>query len=271
MAGRAASVALAAVLAACCAPAWAIAAEQAQGGSEQAAAQEASDTFDSAVGLSDTRWIDVPSIAGAWKNLHGSGGTASSLASFRNLFLAAYEHGSRLLGDYEGGAPVLLENGHHYRMGAQALAAAESALVEAKAEARADTTTAYYDQSRAVIGAVNAALISVEAAPDADALKLIWDGRALDQVADEAAKGVILSKGRSATSRAISLSLEAPLSQSGAAASFSKAGGSSRITVTKSGKCTLKKGTKKGTHTARIRVVYSDNTAKTAAVSFIVK
>ena len=272
--GMAARVLLAGAVAACCIPASAFATEQVQGSDDIASAaetQEVSSSFDSQIGLSATRWSDVPTIAAALNKLNSSETAEDSLASFRNLFQAVYAYGSQLLDPYEGGAPVLQDDGHHSRIGAEALAAARDALDAAKAATDVDTATAYYEQSEAVIGAVNAALCSAEAAPDADKLKLRWDNRALKKVATKFEKTVGLSKGAKATTKARSLFVTAPLSKSGAFATFSKKSGSPNITVSKNGKCTLKKGTKKGTYTARILVAYSKNTQKTAKVSFVVK
>lgn len=267
------AVALTGALAACCVPAGALAAEREQdsAAAEAASEQAASDSFDSCVGRSAQHWSGVPQIAAAWGRLHGSGSTASSLASFRNLFSAVCSYGSELLEPYENGAPVLLEDGHHYRMSAGVLVEARASLDAARAAARANTSTAYYDQSKAVIGAVNAALCGTEPALDADILKLVWDGRALGQVTDEEDKTVKLPKGGKATERAHSLTVAAPLSQSGAAPAFSKEGGSPKISVSKSGRCTLKKGTKKGTYVARVEVAYSADTVKVVTVRYAVR
>lgn len=271
MLNKTAAAVLAGALAASCSPVCAVAAEQGQPAANAAAEQVPSDSFSSRVGKTEQRWSEVPSIAAAWDGVHGSGASASSLASYRNLFQTVLEHGISLLDLYEGGAPVLIEDGCHYRMGSDELNAARVALNDAKASAKANTATAYYDESRAVISAVNAALCGVEAAPDADALKLIWDGRALEQVADDAHKDVKLPKSSKATVKSSSLSIAAPLSQSGAAASFSKEGGSSKISISQNGKCTLKKGTRKGTYSARVRVAYSADTWKLVTVAFEVR
>lgn len=265
---------LSGALVVCSMPMWAIAAEQTQEGAAstaQAAERKVIGSFDSCVGLSTQCWCDVPQIKTARNELQGIGETASSLASYRTLFQAVHAYGSELLEPYEGGTPVLLQDGHHFRMSADALDAAKAALDAAKAAARVNTAAAYYDQAKAVIGAVNAALCGVEAASDADALKLIWDGRALEQISDEAVKSVQLPKGAKATAKASSLSIAAPLSQSGAAASFSKGDGPSKINVSRSGKCTLKKGVRKGTYSAQVRVAYSADTWKLVAVTFEVR
>ena len=272
--GMAARVLLAGAVAVCCMPAGAFANEQVQGRNDiasTAATQEASNSFDSQIGLSATRWSDVPTIAAALGKLNSSETAEDSLVSFRNLFQAVYTYGFQLLNPYEGAAPVLQEDGHHSRIGAQALAAARAALDAAKTATNADTATVYYEQSEAVIGAVNAALCSAEAAPEADALKLVWDKRALKKVGKKVEKTVGLSKGAKATTKARSLFVTAPLSKSGTFATFSKKSGSPNITVSKNGKCTLKKGTKKGTYTAQIRVAYSKDTKKNVKVSFVVK
>lgn len=272
--GMAARVLLAGAVAACCMPAGAFATEQVQGSDgidSTVETQEVSSFFDSQVGLSATRWSEVPSIAAALGKLDSSETAEDSLASFRNLFQAVYAYSSQLLDPYESAAPVLQEDGHHSRIGAEVLAGARAALDAAKAATDVDTATTYYEQSEAVIGAVNAALCSAEAAPEADALKLVWDKRALKKVATKFEKTVGLLKGAKATTKARSLFVTAPLSKSGAFAAFSKKSGSPNITVSKNGKCTLKKGTKKGTYTAQIRVAYSKNTKKNVKVSFVVK
>ena len=272
--GMAARILLAGAVAACCAPVGAFATEQVQGCGDAASTaetQEVSSSFDSQIGLSAAHWSEVPSIAAALDKLNSGETAEDSLASFRNLFQAVHSCGSELLDPYEGGAPVLQDDGHHSRIGAEVLAGARDVLDAAKAATDVDTATAYYEQSEAVICAVNAALCSAEAATDADALKLRWDKRALKKVATKFEKTVGLSKGAKATTKARSVFVAAPLSKSGAFATFSKKSGSPNITVSKNGKCTLKKGTKKGTYTARILVAYSKNTQKTVKVSFVVK
>lgn len=271
---KAAATLLAAALAACCVPAAAVGAEQAQDGVAAAEApdyQAISDSFDSNVGLSSQSWSDVPSIAAAWDGLHGNGKTPSSLASFRTLFQSICAFGVQSLTPYGNGAPVLLENGLCYRVSDEALAEAMAALDGAKEATGENTATAYYIQSSAVITAVNAALCSATPAPDADALKLIWDNRALAQVADETGRAVALPKGSKVTAKARSVSIAAPLSQSGASAAFAKSGGSPKVAVSEDGVCTLKKGTRKGTYTARVQVSYSSNTLKLTTVTFEVE
>ena len=151
-----------------------------------------------------------------------------------------------------------------------------AAAVTAQLEAAKDATAA-----KAALEAYNALTDTQKALVSADALKAahtIVDAQAVIDEQDQAAvkycnstktKTVKLAKKAKKTAKKFSVKWNSKVSESGNKVTYAKVSGA-KITVSANGKATLKKGVKKGTYKAKVKVSCG-NATRTVTAKFIVK
>ena len=152
-----------------------------------------------------------------------------------------------------------------------------AAAVTAQLEAAKDATAA-----KAALEAYQALTDTQKALVSADALKAahtIVDAQAVIDEQDQAAvkycnstktKTVKLAKKAKKTAKKFSVKWNSKVSESGNKVTYKKKSGSAKVTVSANGKATLKKGVKKGTYKAKVKVSCG-NATRTVTAKFIVK
>ena len=152
-----------------------------------------------------------------------------------------------------------------------------AAAVTTQLEAAKDATAA-----KAAIEAYNALTDTQKALVSADALKAahaIVDAQTVVDGQDQAAvnycnslkkKTVKVAKKTKKTAKKASVSWKKQVSESGNKVTYKKKSGSAKVTVSANGKATLKKGVKKGTYKAKVKVSCG-NATRTVTAKFIVK
>ena len=152
-----------------------------------------------------------------------------------------------------------------------------AAAVTTQLEAAKDATAA-----KAAIEAYNALTDTQKALVSADALKAahaIVDAQTVVDGQDQAAvnycnsvkkKTVKLAKKAKKTKKKFSVKWNSQVSESGNKVTYAKKSGSAKVTVSANGKATLKKGVKKGTYKAKVKVSCG-NATRTVTAKFIVK
>ena len=152
-----------------------------------------------------------------------------------------------------------------------------AAAVTSQLEAAKDATAA-----KAALEAYNALTDTQKALVSADALKAahaIVDAQTVVDGQDQAAvnycnslkkKTVKVAKKTKKTAKKASVSWKKQVSESGNKVTYAKKSGSAKVTVSANGKATLKKGVKKGTYKAKVKVSCG-NATRTVTAKFIVK
>ena len=152
-----------------------------------------------------------------------------------------------------------------------------AAAVTSQLEAAKDAAAA-----KAAIEAYGALTDTQKALVSADALKAahaIVDAQTVIDEQDQAAvnycnsvkkKTVKVAKKTKKTKKKASVSWKKQVSESGNAVTYSKVSGAAKVTVSANGKATLKKGVKKGTYKAKVKVTCG-NATRTVTAKFIVK
>ena len=152
-----------------------------------------------------------------------------------------------------------------------------AAAVTSQLEAAKDATAA-----KAAIEAYQALTDTQKALVSADALKAahaIVDAQTVVDGQDQAAvnycnsvkkKTVKVAKKTKKTAKKASVSWKKQVSESGNKVTYAKVSGAAKVTVSANGKATLKKGVKKGTYKAKVKVSCG-NATRTVTAKFIVK
>ena len=159
------------------------------------------------------------------------------------------------------------------------ITAAKAVTEQLKAATDADSAKAAIEAYNALSDAAKKLVATADVTA---AQKIVADAEAAKKLADEQdekavkycnstkTKTIKLAKKAKKTKKKFSVKWNSQVSESGNAVTYSKVSGAAKVTVSANGKATLKKGVKKGTYKAKVKVSCG-NATRTVTAKFIVK
>ena len=159
------------------------------------------------------------------------------------------------------------------------ITAAKAVTEQLKAATDADSAKAAIEAYNALTDAQKKLVATADVTA---AQKIVADAEAAKKLADEQdekavkycnstkTKTVKLAKKAKKTAKKFSVKWNSQVSESGNKVTYAKKSGSAKVTVSANGKATLKKGVKKGTYKAKVKVSCG-NATRTVTAKFIVK